>query len=75
MRTNEKRLKALVKDLDKSHTLFSALLRERIVKIMEITINSIETEPEKWNQGIVHPDMYKMLDTLVNKHLGFEDND
>lgn len=70
MKTNEKRLKALLKEVEQTHPVISALLRVQIVKIMEITMRSIEKEPEKWG---VHPNAYKMLNNLVTKHLGFED--
>lgn len=73
MKTNEKRLKALLKEAEQTHPVLSAILRERIVKIMEITMDSIEKEPEKWNSIFVHPNTYKMLNDLVTKHLGFEE--
>lgn len=73
MKTNEKRLKALLKETEQTHPVLSAILRERIVTIMEITMDSIEKEPEKWKSIFVHPNTYKMLNDLVTKHLGFEE--
>ena len=74
MKTNEQRLKSLIRELDKSHSIYSALLRERIVHMMDITLTSIEQEPEKWKNGFVHPNLYKDLNDIVVKHLGFDQN-
>jgi len=41
--TNDKAIKNLVKALNNEHPLFYAILRERIIKIMEMTMESIET--------------------------------
>jgi len=71
--TNDKAIKNLVKALNNEHPLFYAILRERIIKIMEMTMESIETEPERWNNNIIHPDVYKSLDQIVQKHLSFND--
>jgi len=74
IKTNEQMLKALIKDLDTSHSIYAAILRERIIKMMELTLTSIETEPEKWNNSFIHPNMYKELNNIVQKHIGFENN-
>ena len=71
--TNDKAIKNLVKALDKEGPLGFALLRERILKIMEITMESIETEPEKWQNAFIHPNQYKLLNEIVQKHLSFKD--
>ena len=71
--TNDKAIKALVKALDKQNQLGFALLRERILKIMEITMHSIETEPESWKNPFIHPDMYRSLNEIVQEHLAFKD--
>lgn len=71
--TNDKAIKALVKALDKQNQLGFALLRERILKVMEMTMESIENNPEAWQNPFVHPDMYKSLNKIVQEHLAFKD--
>jgi hypothetical protein len=51
--------------------MHEALLRERVVKIMEMTIQDIQENPERWEQSFVHPSMYEQLNERVQKHLGF----
>lgn len=67
--TNDKRFKALFKEL--SGTTYEALLRERVVKIMEMTIQDIQENPQDWERNFVHPSMYEELNAKVQKHLGF----
>jgi hypothetical protein len=71
--TNDKAIKNLVKALDKEGPLGFALLRERILKIMEITMDSIEKEPEAWQNPFIRPNQYKLLNEIVQKHLAFND--
>jgi hypothetical protein len=71
--TNDKAIKALVKALDKQNQLGFALLRERILKIMEITMESIDENPDAWQNPFVHPDMYRSLNEIVQEHLAFKD--
>lgn len=71
--TNDKAIKALVKALDKQNQLGFALLRERILKIMEITMESIDENPEAWQNPFIHPDMYRSLNEIVQEHLAFKD--
>lgn len=71
--TNDKAIKALVKALDKQNQLGFALLRERILKVMEMTMESIENNPEAWQNPFVHPDMYRSLNEIVQEHLAFKD--
>lgn len=71
--TNDKAIKALVKALDKQNQLGFALLRERILKIMEITMESIEENPAAWQNPFVHPNMYRSLNEIVQEHLAFKD--
>lgn len=71
--TNDKAIKALVKALDKQNQLGFALLRERILKVMEMTMESIDENPEAWQNPFVHPDMYKSLNEIVQEHLAFKD--
>lgn len=69
IKTNETMLKALFNDLSGIET---ALLRERIVKIFEITKKSIEESPEEWAKNpIVHPNAYLRLGEKVTEYIGF----
>lgn len=70
IKTNETMIKSLLNDLSSIET---AILRERIVKIMEITTKSIENEPEEWGKNpIIHPSLYLNIAKKVNEHLGFD---
>lgn len=66
--TNETMIKDLLKELSGFEL---ALLRERIVAIMDNTIESIENHPTQWEKSIVHPSLYLELHKKVNKHIGF----
>jgi len=66
--TNETMIKDLFKELN---IIELALLRERIVKIMDTTIESIENNPTEWENSIVHPSVYQELHKKVTKHIGF----
>jgi hypothetical protein len=52
----------------------NALLRERIVAIMGITVDSITNNPESWSNGIIHPGLYLELNDNVNEKIGFQLN-
>ena len=67
-KTNEQMLRALLKDLG---GIEAALLRERIVLIMEQSKKSIETNPEAWANPIVPPQAYLDLEKKVQEHIGF----
>lgn len=71
--TNDKRFNALFKEL--RFTLHETLLRERVVKIMEMTIQDIKENPQKWERNFertaIHPSMYEELNEIIQKHLGF----
>lgn len=69
-KTNEQMFKALFKELEGS--IYSALLRERIVKIMDITIKDIKDHPKAWENCFVHSSMYEELNKIVQKHIGFD---
>ena len=71
-KTNDQMLKALFKELE--GTIYSALLRERIVMIMDMTINDIKECPEAWDNAFVHSSMYEELNDVVQKHLGFKND-
>ncbi len=71
-KTNDQMLKSLFKDVE--GTMYSALLRERIVMIMGMTITGIKNHPEAWEDFFVHPDMYKELAAIVERNLGFKND-
>lgn len=70
-KTNDQMLKQLLEEIT---PMEAALLRERIVKIMEITENSINNEPEKWKNNFIHPNAYKELNKKIQACLGFEND-
>jgi hypothetical protein len=62
-------------ELIKSNTpMQNALLRERIVTIMNATVDSITNTPESWSNGIIHPGLYLELNDNVNEKIGFQLN-
>lgn len=69
--TNEQMLRSLLKEISGFE---AALLRERLVKIAEITRKAIKDNPEAFTNPIVHPDMYEQLFLKIDKHLGFEND-
>jgi len=71
-KTNDQMFKSLFKDVE--GTMYSALLRERIVMIMDMTITDIKNHPEAWDNPFVHPDMYKELAAIVERNLGFKND-
>lgn len=68
--TNEKAFSKLLKEVS---PIQLAILRERVLKVMEITDQSIQDNPDAWNNGFIDVSIYKSLSELVNKHLGFND--
>tara|TARA_R110000868_G_scaffold103241_2_gene284375 strand:- start:10053 stop:10280 length:228 start_codon:yes stop_codon:yes gene_type:complete len=67
--TNDQAFKNLLKDL---HPLHVALLRERVLKIMDMTIEDIENNPDNWKNPFIHPESFVGLNEQVKKHLGFD---
>jgi len=65
--TNEQSFKSLLKDL---HQVELAILRERILKIMELTLQDIEINPKDWETQIIHPNVLFNLNNKIQKHLG-----
>jgi hypothetical protein len=61
--------KSLLKD---ASPIELALLRERVLLIMEMTREDINMNPENWNNPIIHSSQYIRLADLVDKHLGFD---
>lgn len=73
-KTNKQVITALINDLDKtSYGVGTALLRERLLKIAEITLEDIKNNPESWDNGFVHSSFYIDLCERINKYCGFEE--
>jgi len=70
-KTNDQMLIELIKS---NSPMQNALLRERIVTIMNATVDSITNTPESWNKGIIHPGLYLELNDNVNEKIGFQLN-
>ena len=70
IKTNEKALKSLIKSID--GTIYSALLRERILQIMDITMKDIKDNPKEWEGLWISPMLYEELNKIVQKELGFD---
>ena len=65
-----KTLKSLIKSID--GTIYTALLRERILHIMDMTMQSIKDNPERWERSFISPKLYEELNEIVQKELGFD---
>ena len=70
-KTNDQMLIELIKS---NTPMQNALLRERIVTIMNATVDSITNNPESWSNGIIHPGLYLELNDNVNEKIGFQLN-
>ena len=68
-KTNKQMFASLFKEIGGS--VYEAILRERVVVIMGMTIQNIKENPKDWENKIIHPSMYEELDRIVQKHLGF----
>jgi hypothetical protein len=67
--TNEQAFRKLFKELNPIQV---ALLRERVVHIMEITVKNIAEEPAKWENNIIAPREYNRLNDIVKECIGFD---
>lgn len=68
--TNEQRLRKFFKEL---HTIEIAILRERLVKISELTRQDIEEGDRKpYNTFATTANDFLILCDKIDKHLGFE---
>lgn len=73
-RTNEEAIDALIEDLRNTpHAVGFALLRERLLKISDMTKESIEMNPEEWANPIFSIGMYVDLCSRIDQHLAFND--
>lgn len=69
--TNTTMLIDLIQENDKTNPLLNVILRERIVCIMEQTVEAIKNNPSDWENGIIHPSLYNLLDKKVKISIGF----
>jgi len=67
-KTNDQMLIELIKT---NSPMQNAMLRERIVTIMDLTTKDIMNNPDKWNNGFIHPSLYTELGNNVSKIIGF----
>ena len=63
---------ALTKFIKSLNPIEEALIRERLLHIMELTINDIANHPKTWKNGFVNPQLYIDLNSKVKEHLDFE---
>ena len=70
-KTNEDMLHNLLCEVD---GFGAGVLRERIIHIMELTVQDIKENPETWRKSFIHPDIYTNLNKIVQKHLEFEND-
>jgi hypothetical protein len=64
--TNESRLKKLIAE---NPPILNALLLERILKIVEITQEDMQENPEDWQRSIIHPNLWHQLFNNINNIL------
>lgn len=67
-KTNKQLIRAFIKSLD---TLEVAILRERLVKIAEITEQSIKSQPEKWTNPIFPISLFQSVNKKILTFLNF----
>lgn len=67
IKTNEQMLKALYKDLSMFE---AAVLRERLLKIAELTLRDLKERPETYENPLLDAQIYKSVSDKINKHLG-----
>ena len=66
--TNEGLLRKLIST---NSPLENALLRERIIKVMEMTIEDMKENPDTWRKGFIAESLIVDLSNNVNKIIGF----
>ena len=69
-KTNNKMLRELIEEF-KNDEFMSALLRERIVIICQMTIDDIEDNPKVWERAIISPKAFIQLNEKVTKLIGY----
>lgn len=70
--TPEQKINNLLYTIRTTNPMLFGLLRERIVMMMELTIDDIKNNPETWDKGIISPSLYKDLADMVQKSMGYE---
>lgn len=68
-KTNEQMFEALLSEL---HPMEIAILRERLVSMMEVTRKQILKDPEPFNNPFVSAKTYLHIADKVEAHLGFD---
>ena len=68
-KTNEQALRSLLKALT---PVESALVRERLVTILQQTSQSVQENPEEWKNFFVHPSLYVALWEKAKLHIGLD---
>lgn len=68
--TNEQLLRKLIST---NSPMENALLRERIIKVMEMTIEDMKENPDTWRKGFIAESLIVDLSNNVNKIIGFND--
>ena len=66
--TNEQQLRKLIST---NSPMQNALLRERIIKVMEITIEDMEKNPDTWRKGFIAESLIVELSNNVKKIIDF----
>lgn len=70
IKTNEQRIKALMKEMN---TYEVALFAERLLRIAEITRNAIAVNPKPFNTGFTSAKMYLDVCDKIDKHFKIRD--
>lgn len=68
-KTNEQLLRALLKDIS---GIEAVILRERLLKIAEMTKQNIKDEPEAYTKGFIHVSVFESVCDKINEHLKVE---
>lgn len=70
--TNDKALKNLMHEMNKTpHGIGFAIMRERMLKMAEMTKKHIEQSPEKWENPLISIQCYIDFCNIVEKELSF----
>jgi len=70
VKTNEQRFRALLNDLG---PFGAAILRERMMNMVQYNRDAIEKDPESFNNPLFNHTHYSALCDKIEKHLGFEE--
>ena len=67
-KTNEELLRKLIST---NSPMENALLRERIIKVMEMTIEDMKENPDTWRKGFIAESLIVNLSNNVKKIIDF----